>query len=128
MKIGETVYTQTGMILCQWNAEAENKKIQKDGKELNVDRATTLTTSVTDDLLRPSAPPKKKTIKNIVLVPYTPKPKDWGSLRIKWPYATSTIASPPLASNDQRKDDEMVYVPHSPYYSPVHPPEFYEHE
>ena len=104
------------------NAEAEYKKIQKDGKELNADRATTLTASVTDDLLRPSAPPKKRIIKNIVLVLYTPKPKDWGSWRIKSPYATSTIASPPLASNDQRKDDEMVYVPHSPYYSPVHPP------
>ena len=110
------------------NAEAEYKKIHKDGKELNVDRATTLTASVTDDLLRPSAPSKKKAIKNIVLVPYTPKPKDWGSWRIKLPYATSIIANPPLASNDQRKDDEMVYVPHSSYYSPVHPPEFYEDE
>ena len=110
------------------NAEAEYEKIHKGGKELNVDRATTLTASVTDDLLRPSAPPKKKAIKNIVLVPYTPKLKDWGSWRIKSPYATSTIASPPLASNDQRKDDEMVYVPHCPYSSPVHPPEFYEDE
>ena len=108
------------------NTEAEYRKIHKEGKELNTDRATTLTASVTNDLIRPSAPPKKKTIKNIVLVPYTPKPKDWGSWRIKSPYATSTIASPPLAPNDQRKDDEMVYVPHSPYYSPVHPPEFYE--
>ena len=106
------------------NAEAEYKKIQKDGTELNVDRTTTLTASVTEGLLRPSAPPKKKTIKNIVLVPYTPKLKDWGGWKIKSLYATSTIASPPLASNDQRKDDEMVYVPHSPYYSPVHPPEF----
>ena len=102
------------------NAEAEHKKMQKDGKELNVDRATTLTASVTDDFLRPSTPPKKKTIKNIVLVPYTPKLKDWGSWRIKSLYATTTIASPPLASNDQRKDDEMVY------YSQFHPPEFYE--
>ena len=100
--------------LMPMNAEAEYKKIHKDGKELNIDRATTSTASVTDDLLRPSAPSKKMTIKNIVLVPYTPKPKDWGSWRIKSPYATSTITSPPLASNDQRKDDEMVYVPHSP--------------
>ena len=52
----------------------------------------------------------------------------WGSWRIKLLYATSTITRPPLASNGQRKDDEMVYVPHSPYYSPVHPPEFYEDE
>ena len=27
--------------------------------------------------------PKIKAVKNIVLVPYTPKPKDWGSWRIK---------------------------------------------
>ena len=58
------------------NAEAEYEKIHKGEKELDVDRATTLTASITDDLLRPSAPPKKKTIKNIVLVPYTPKLKD----------------------------------------------------
>ena len=75
---------------------------------------------------KPLISQKKKAVKNIVLIPHKPKPTDWGSWRIKSPYATSTIASPPLASNDQRKDDEMVYVPHSPYYSPVHPPEFYE--
>ena len=39
---------------------------------------------------------------------------------------TSTIASPSLVPNDQNKNNEMVYVPHSPYYSPVHPPEFYD--
>ena len=74
-------------------------------------------------------PPKKKTVKNIVLILYKPKPTNWGSWRIKSPYATSSIASLPLThTNEQRKDDEMVYVPHSPYYSLVHPPEFYEDE
>ena len=73
-------------------------------------------------------PLKKKAVKNIVLIPYKSKPTDWGSWRIKSPYATNSIASPPLISNDQRKDDKMVYVPHSPYYSPVHPPELYEDE
>ena len=47
------------------NAVAEYKKLYKDGKELNVDRATTLTASVTDGLLRPSALPMKKTIKTL---------------------------------------------------------------
>ena len=47
------------------NAEAEHKKIHKEGKELNIDRATTSTASVTNDLIRPSAPPKKKTIKTL---------------------------------------------------------------
>ena len=68
-------------------------------------------------------------MKNIILIPYKPKPTDWGSWRIKSPYATISIASPPLAyTKEQRKEDEMVYVPHSPCYSPVHPPEFYEDE
>ena len=34
---------------------------------------------------------RKKAIKNIVLVPYKPKPKDWGSWKVKSPYATSII-------------------------------------
>ena len=49
---------------------------------------------------------------------------------------TSTIASPPLDNNQiqnqnqnqNQYNEEMVYVLHSPYYSPVHPPMFYEDE
>ena len=116
--------------LMSVNAEAEYKKIHRDGKELNVDRGTA---SVTDDLLRPSAPPMKKTIKNIVLVPYTPKPKDWGNWHIRSPYAISTVTSPYAVTKQvnqegEEKERELVYEPHSPYYSPVHPPEFYEDE
>ena len=33
----------------------------------------------------------KRTVRNIVLVPYKPKPKDWGSWKIQSPYATSTV-------------------------------------
>ena len=75
--------------------------------------------------------PRKRAIKNIVLVPYKPKLKGWGSWKIKSSYATSTIASLPLDVNNQNQNqnnEEMVYVPHSPYYAPVHPPEFYEDE
>ena len=68
---------------------------------------------------------RKKVIKNIVLVPYKPKPKDWGSWKVRSPYATSIIASPPVNNQDQN-NEEMVYVPHSPYYYPVHPPMFYD--
>ena len=121
--------------LMSVNAEAEYKKIHKDGKELNVDRATTLTASVTNDLLRPSAPPMKKTIKDIVLVPYMPKLKDWGNWQIRSPYATSTVTSPHAVikqvsqeGEEKEKERELVYEPHSPYYSLVHPPEFYEDE
>ena len=74
-----------------------------------------------------NAQPRKRAVKNIVLVSYKPKPKDRGSWKIKSPYATSTIASPSLVLNEQNKN-EMVYVRLSPYYSPVHPPEFYGDE
>ena len=76
----------------------------------------------------------KRTVRNIVLVPYKPKPKDWGSWKIQSPYATSTIASPILDINDhpqnlnQDNEDNLAYVPHSPYYEPVHSPQFYENE
>ena len=87
------------------------------------------------DVTKTNVQPRKRAIKNNVLVPYKPKPKDWGSWKIKSPYVTSTIASPPLDINNQNQNqsqdqnnEEMVYVPHSPYYAPVHPPEFYEDE
>ena len=65
-----------------------------------------------------ASPTKKRAIKNIVLVPYKPKPNDWGSWKIKSPYVTSTIASPHLDvtnSNQSQNlnNEEMVYVPHS---------------
>ena len=78
------------------------------------------------EVIKGNAQPRKRAIKNIVLVPYKPKPKDWGSWKVKSPYATSTIASPSLNVNQQNQNnEEMVNVLHSPYYSPVHPPEFY---
>ena len=70
---------------------------------------------------------RKRAIKNIVLVHYKPKPKYWGSWKVKFPYATSTIASPSL-NNQNQSNEDMVYVSHSPYYSPVHLPMFYGDE
>ena len=73
-------------------------------------------------------------MRNIVLVPYKPKPKDWGSWKIKSPYVTSIIASPPLDNNNQVQgsnqitEEKLSYIPHSPYYEPVHPPQFSEDE
>ena len=86
-----------------------------------------------DDVSKIDAPQRKRTVRNTVLVPYKPKPKDWGSWKIKSPYATSTIASPPLDSNHQAQDpnqtnEKLSYIPHSPYYEPVHLPQFYEYE
>ena len=78
---------------------------------------------------------RKRTVRNIVLVPYKPRPKDWGTWKIKSPYATSTIASPPLDVNNQIQDpnqnqtnEKLSYAPHSPYYEPVYQPQFYEDE
>ena len=71
---------------------------------------------------------RKRAIKNILLVPYKqPKPKDWGSWKVESPYATSMIASPSV-NNQNQSNEEMVYVPYSPYYSSVHPPMFYGDE
>ena len=77
--------------------------------------ATTSTASAEETMKRPSVHPMKKTVKNIVLVPYTLKLTDWGSWRIKSLYTTSSIASPQMVhSKEQRKEEEeMVYEPQS---------------
>ena len=113
--------------LLSVDEEAEYKRIRS---EPIIGLATTSTASAGETMKRPSIPPMNKMVKNIVLVPYTPKPTDWGSWQIKSPYATSRIASPHMVhSKEQRKEEEeMIYQLHSPYYSPVHPPEFYEDE
>ena len=85
------------------------------------------TSTTNTEVKRSEAQIRKRAIKNIVLVPYKPKLKDWGSWKVKFPYATSTIASPSV-NNQNQSNEEMVYVPHSPYYSPVHPPTFYGDE
>ena len=61
----------------------------------------------TGDVTKTNAQPRKRAIKNIVLVPYKPKPKDWGSWKIKSPYVTSTIASPPLDINNQNQNQSQ---------------------
>ena len=75
---------------------------------------------------------RKRTVRNIVLVPYKPKPSNWGSWQIKSPYATSTVASPTFDDKGQVQEkeqtDKLTYVPHSPYYEPVHSPQFYRDE
>ena len=116
--------------LLSVDKEAEYKRTCRSEPNI-IGMATTSTASAVEATERPSVPPVKKTVKNIVLVPYTPKPKDWRSWHIRSPYTTSTITNPPMVrSNEQRKEEEgeMVYEPHSPYYSPVHPPDFYEDE
>ena len=47
---------------------------------------------------------RKRTVGNIVLVPYKPKPSNWGSWQVKSPYATSTVASPNFDDNGQSQN------------------------
>ena len=65
-------------------------------------------------------------MKNIVLVPYKSKPKDWGNWCIKSPCMTNTVANP--KESIVQDTTETEYVLHSPHYSLVHSPQFYEDE
>ena len=94
--------------------------------EMNINASTS--NASLGEAMKINAQLRKRAIKNIVLVPYKSKPKDWRSWKIKSPYLTSTIASPTLILNEPNQNNEMAYVSHSPYYSPVHPPEFYGDE
>ena len=67
------------------------------------------TSTMNTEVKRSEAQIRKRAIKNIVLVPYKPKLKDWGSWKVKSPYATSTIASPSV-NNQNQSSEEMVYV------------------
>ena len=108
--------------------DSDRESVHSNWSELIPTNSEVNNTSTTDVEIKKNEPQiRKKAIKNIVLVPYKPKPKDWGSWKVKSPYATSIIASPSVNNQDQN-NEEMVYVLHSPYYSPVHPPMFYNDE
>ena len=123
--------------------EAEYRIIYKSRKrpDTTTCTATTLTASTTKTATIPPTCPAKRTVKNIVLVPYTPRPKEWGSWQVRSPYASSTVVNPHTVheqelDQEQKEEElgreeeegELAYKPHSPYYSPVQPPEFYEDE
>ena len=66
--------------LISIDEEAEYRKTYKSRKGPNItSTATTLAASATKAVIIPPASPAKKVVKNIVLVPYTPRPKEWGS-------------------------------------------------
>ena len=69
-----------------------------------------------------------KAVKNIVLVPYTQKPNEWGSWQVTdSQFASSTVAN--SISNEQEEEEvRQVYQSQSLYYSPEHQSEFYEDE
>ena len=91
--------------------DSDRESVHSNWSELIPTNSEVNNTSTTEAETKKSEPQiRKKAIKNIVLVPYKPKPKDWGSWKVKSPYATSIIASPPINNQDQN-NEEMVYVP-----------------
>ena len=125
----------------QCKVEAREKESETDSDRESVHSNWSKLIPINNEIHKPSEAIKtdvqqrKRTVRNIVLVLYKPKPKDWGSWKIKSPYVTSTIASPPLDANNQIQDQNQIqtnenlsYIPHSPYYEPVHLPQFYEDE
>ena len=81
--------------------------------------------------VQPSSPTgMPKVIKNIVLVVYTPKPNEWGSWQVRDSQFTSSSAANSISNEQQEQEEELgqEYQPQSPYFSPEHPPEFYEDE
>ena len=126
--------------LISIDEEAEYRKIYKCRKRPNT-TVCTATALAAKTATTPTTSPAKRTVKNIVLVPYTPRPKEWGSWWIRSPYASSTVVNPHTVHEQEldqeqkekelgreEEEGELAYEPHSPYYSPVHLPEFYEDE
>ena len=61
--------------LLSVDKEVEYKKTYRSEPNI-IGVATTSADSAVEAINRPSVPPVQKTVKNIVLVPYTPKPTD----------------------------------------------------
>ena len=136
---GTSTQTIINNIQEQCKAEVIEKDSEMDGDRESVHSNWSELIPINNEIsktredIKTNTQPRKRAIKNIVLVPYKPKPKDWWSWKIKSPYVTSTIASPPLDANNHiqnqnQTNEKMSYVPHSPYYVPAHPPEFHEDE
>ena len=128
--------TQTVVNTEQCKKEENDSETDRDKESIhsNWSELVPIETSKPDEVLTINVPQRKKTVRNIVLVPYKLKLKDWGSWKIKSPYVTSTVASPTLEDNNQAQtsnqnnEDKLSYIPHSPYYEPVNSPQFYRDE
>ena len=138
---GTSTQTIINDIPEQCKAEASEKDSEMDSDRESIHSNWSKLIPINNEINKPSDAMKtdtqqrKRAVRNIVLVLYKPKPKDWGSWKIKSPYATSTIASPPLDANDQIQDQNQIqtneklsYIPDSPCYEPAHLPAFYEDE
>ena len=116
--------------------ESEYRKIYGHRREpdTKAHAATPVTIPPIDVVALPSASPAThKTIKNIRLVTMMPNPHGWGSWYIKSYHISSTANTlnpeqKEEESGREEEEGELAHEPHSPYYSPVHLPEFYEDE
>ena len=124
--------TQT---IINWEEEVQsetNSSIQSDWNdhllENNNDQPSTSNKSKISDNDRTEiqSTPVKRTEKNIVLVPYKPKPKSWGSWRMKSNTNINSNTKITRENSTENNDSDVEYVPNSPHYSPVHSPQFYE--
>ena len=61
-----------------------------------------------------------KAVKNIVLVPYTPKPNEWGSWQVKDSQFASNAAASSNSICNEQEEVGQEYEPQSLYYSPEH--------
>ena len=89
---------------CKVEEKDSETDSERESIHSNWSKLIPIETDKPDEALTITIPQRKRTVRNIVLVPYKPKPKDWGSWKIKSPYATSTVASPILDSNNQASD------------------------
>ena len=115
--------------------ESEYRKIYCNRRRLNARAHATIPSTAPPaevTVAPPASPTTHKTIKTIRLVLFTPTPNEWGSCRIKSHHTSSTVNIPHTTqkeeSDNEREEGELAFKPHSPYYSPVHLPEFYKDE
>ena len=99
--------------LISIDEEAKYRKIYKSRQRPNttVCTATTSAAPATETATIPPTSPAKRTVKNIVLVPYTPRPKEWGSWQVKSAYASSTVVNPHTVHKqelDQEQKEEEI--------------------
>ena len=75
--------------------DSDRESVHSNWSELIPTNSEVNNMSTTDAEIKKSEPQiRKKAIKNIVLVPYKPKPKDWGSWKVKSPMLLALLLVP----------------------------------
>ena len=64
---------------CKMEEKDSETDSDKESIHSNWSKLVPIETSKPDEVLTINVPQRKRTVRNIVLVPYKPKPKDWGS-------------------------------------------------